>query len=204
MYICIEGNIGAGKSTLAKAFAQQRKAVFLPEHFEDNPLLPLFYKHGKKLAFPLEYSFLIGRHAQLSHFFEKHKKRDVIADFSLYKCLWFAKANLDKKDFSFYKKHFDIIRKYLPEPDLIVFLDTETSNLRSNIRKRGRHYEKEIDEKYLKRVSKNYRKGLKELKKIDVLKIRIGHYGPETTAFVLSKIDQHLGLKAGVNRQRAK
>ena len=63
MYICIEGNIGAGKTTLAIALAKKLKADFLPEHYEDNPLLPLFYKDKKRMAFPLEYSFLIDRDA---------------------------------------------------------------------------------------------------------------------------------------------
>ena len=54
MYICIEGNIGAGKTTLAIALAKRRNAIFLAEEFEDNPLLPLFYKNKKRMAFPLE------------------------------------------------------------------------------------------------------------------------------------------------------
>src|SRR5260370_35402289 len=87
MYICIEGNIGAGKTTVAMALAKRRKAVFLGEQFEDNPLLPLFYENKKQMAFPLEYSFLLSRHAQLhKHFSKKHKKMTV-ADFSLHKCL---------------------------------------------------------------------------------------------------------------------
>ena len=66
MYICIEGNIGSGKSTLANALATKLKANYLPEQFEDNTLLPLFYENKKKYAFLLEYSFLIDRQKQLS------------------------------------------------------------------------------------------------------------------------------------------
>ena len=99
MYICIEGNIGAGKTTLAIELAKKWKAFFLAESYEDNPLLPLFYKNKKKMAFPLEYSFLIDRHAQLHNYFKTKKQNKTIADFSLYKCLWFAKTNLSKKEF---------------------------------------------------------------------------------------------------------
>ena len=73
MFICIEGNIGAGKSTLAKALSKKLKASFLPEQFEENTLLPLFYKNKKTFAFPTEYSFLIDRQKQLTNYFQGQK-----------------------------------------------------------------------------------------------------------------------------------
>lgn len=156
MYICIEGNIGAGKSTLAKALAQKLKARFLPEQFEENTLLPLFYNDRKTFAFPTEYSFLIDRQKQLVNYFNELKKDQLtVSDFHFDKCLCFAKANLSKEDFTFFKKHFKAVRSTIPTPNLVVYLDVETDLLVNNIKKRGRSIEKELKESYLEKLKKS-------------------------------------------------
>ena len=156
MFICIEGNIGSGKSTLAKALAKKLKATYLPEQFEENTLLPLFYNDHKTYAFPTEYSFLIDRQKQLSNYFKTIKKGAVtISDFHFDKCLCFANANLSSKDFSFFKKHFKPLKKTLPTPHLVVYLDTTTDLLSKNIQKRGREIEKNIKNTYLEKLKKS-------------------------------------------------
>lgn len=156
MYICIEGNIGAGKSTLAKALAQKLKAHFLPEQFEENTLLPLFYNDRKTFAFPTEYSFLIDRQKQLVNYFNDLKKGQLtVSDFHFDKCLCFAKANLSKQDYTFFKKHFKAVRNTIPTPNLVVYLDVETNLLVNNIKKRGRSIEKELKESYLEKLKKS-------------------------------------------------
>lgn len=155
MFICIEGNIGSGKSTLAKALAKKLKATYLPEQFEENTLLPLFYNDNKTFAFPTEYSFLIDRQKQLTNHFRSLKKGTyTISDFHFDKCLCFAKTNLEPLDFHFFKKHFKPLRKTLPTPDLVVYLDTSTELLVKNIHKRGREIEKSLKQTYLKRLKK--------------------------------------------------
>lgn len=156
MYICIEGNIGAGKTTLAKELAALLKAEYLPERFEENVLLPLFYKNPKTYAFPTEYSFLIDRHKQLVNYFEKPRKKTTVADFHFDKCLCFAKANLKEDDFTFYKKHFQAMKQTLPVPDLIVYLETSPDLLLKNIQKRGREVEKSLKAKYLQKIQKSF------------------------------------------------
>jgi len=174
-YICIEGNIGSGKSTLAKALAQKLNAKFLPEEFEDNPLLPLFYSNKKLFAFPLEYSFLIGRFKQILEVF-KTEKKIIVSDYSIYKCLWFAKVNLSEKDFALFKKQFKLILDQLPKPDLIIYLSTTSKNLKQNIKKRGRKYEQTISEDYLNAITSQYNKGLTKLKNIKTLNLPINSY----------------------------
>jgi 2-amino-4-hydroxy-6-hydroxymethyldihydropteridine diphosphokinase len=144
-YICIEGNIGSGKTTLAKAFAKKINATYLPEEFENNPLLPLFYENKKLFAFPLEYSFLINRFNQIQQAF-KNEKKIIVSDYSLFKCLWFAKINLSPKNYGVFKKQFNLILDQLPKPDLIIHLTTATKNLKQNIKKRGRKYELTISD----------------------------------------------------------
>lgn len=156
MYICIEGNIGAGKTTLAKELARLLKAEYLPERFEENVLLPLFYQKPKTFAFPTEYSFLIDRHKQLLNYFGKPRKKTTVADFHFDKCLCFAKANLKEDDFVFYKKHFNAMKETLPVPDLIVYLETEPELLLRNIRKRGRDVEKSLKARYLQKIQKSF------------------------------------------------
>ncbi len=196
MYICIEGNIGAGKTTLAIALAKRRGGNFLAEQFEDNPLLPLFYENRERMAFPLEYSFLISRHAQLDkHFKTKHKKM-TIADFSLHKCLWFAKTNLNKDEFQFYKKHFKIIESVAKSPNLLIYINTNAKNLLSNIKKRGRDYEKSIDKKYLQSVSKNYAEGIKKIKGMPVIEFNVNKYDDKTNETIVNHIDEI--LKKGI------
>lgn len=184
MYICIEGNIGAGKTTLSKALAQKLKATYLPEQFEENTLLPLFYKDKETFAFPTEYSFLIERQKQLVTHFNALKNGQVtVSDFHFDKCLCFGKTNLAKKDFTFFKKHFKAIKSTIPTPDLVVYLDTETPLLVNNIKKRGRTIEKGLQEEYLKKLKKSLDKYYKIDGKINtlVLILTIQQYNASTT-----------------------
>ena len=155
MFICIEGNIGSGKSTLAQALSKKLKATYLPEQFEENTLLPLFYNDKKTFAFPTEYSFLIDRQKQLTNYFKSAKKSiTTVSDFHFDKCLCFAKANLTSKDYIFFKKHFKPLQKTIPTPDLVVYLDTSTDLLIKNIQKRGREVERKLKENYLVKLKK--------------------------------------------------
>ena len=190
-YICIEGNIGSGKSTLARYLAKQLEANYLPEIFEENQLLPLFYTRPKLYAFALENSFLISRFQQLNSYFKKHKKM-VVSDFSIYKCLWFAKANLSGKDYVFFKKQFEALLQHLPKPDLIIHLQTSVTNLKRNIKKRGRPYEQNISEAYLVDLERQYEKGLKKIKDVEQLRISIPHYHPKLELESVRKIKTYL------------
>ncbi len=190
-YICIEGNIGSGKTTLAKVLAKRSNAVFLPEEFEDNPLLPLFYENKKLFAFPLEYSFLVSRFKQLNHALNKEKKL-IVSDYSLYKCLWFAKINLSKKDFTLFKKQFKLIADQLPKPDLIIYLNTSTKNLKQNIKKRGRKYEQNISEAYLNSIGKQYDKGFEKISGIKTLNITVNAYHQRLEAASVTTINNFI------------
>lgn len=156
MFISIEGNIGSGKTTLAKALAKQLKATYLPERFEENELLPLFYNDRKTFAFPTEYSFLIDRHKQLKTFFDKPKKQSItVSDFHFDKCICFAKSNLKSKDYQFFKKHFKALQNSIIQPTLVVYINTEVPLLIKNIKTRGRAIEKTIETEYLLSLKKS-------------------------------------------------
>lgn len=157
-FIAIEGNIGAGKSTLAAKLAEKHQAMLIKEGFEDNSFLPKFYKDPDKYAFPLELSFLAERYQQLK---DKLQSKDlfynfVVSDYYIAKSLVFARKTLPADEFSLYSKLFNIIMSSIPKPDLVVYLYLSTENLQRNIRKRGRPYEMEIKDEYLEKIQNSY------------------------------------------------
>jgi len=157
-YIAIEGNIGAGKTSLASLLAKDFNAKLILEEFDDNSFLPKFYKEPDRYAFPLELSFLAERYHQLK---DSISNRDLfmpftISDYLVTKSLIFARKTLQSDEYNLYKKLFEIIHQSIPKPDLFVFLHVRVSNLQSNIRKRGRDYEQEITNEYLETIQESY------------------------------------------------
>lgn len=174
-YICIEGNIGAGKSTLALALTEKLNAMYLPEQFEENDLLALFYSNPKKYSFLLEMGFLIGRYKQLLAL--KNQSKLIVSDFCFYKCLWFAKVNLTPKEFKIFKTYYSKLINLLPKPDCIVYIQTSLSNLTNNIHKRARDYESGISKAYLNSIEQTYSSNLnKALPGIKIIKLNLKHY----------------------------
>ena len=193
IFVCIEGNIGSGKSTLASALAKELQAHFLPELFEKNALLPLFYKDKQTFGFPLEYSFLIQRFQQLHDYF-LNPNAITISDYSIYKCLLFAKLNLPKKEYAFYTKHFKAILKQLPQPDIIILLQTSTQHLKTNIKNRGRVYEKNMATNYLDSISSIYKSHLNKVFKGSCLVIDVNDYSEDTLKKLLIRVQHSVSL----------
>jgi len=157
-YIAIEGNIGAGKTSLVEKMTADFNAKLILERFKDNPFLPKFYEDQARYAFPLEMSFLADRYQQLLEDITQFDLfRDcVIADYDAYKSLIFAKVTLAEEEFNLYKKLFHLMYKELPKPDVYVYLYQNTERLLENIRKRGRSYEKGIEASYLQKINEGY------------------------------------------------
>ncbi|NOX86009.1 MAG: deoxynucleoside kinase [Chlorobi bacterium] len=157
-FIAIEGNIGAGKTTLASRIAHDFNAKLILEQFEDNPFLPKFYKEPDKYAFPLEMSFLAARFQQLK---DELGARDLfksftVSDYFIIKSLIFARKTLAEDEYTLYTRFFNIIYNQLPRPDLLVYLHLEVPKLQNNIRLRGRPYEQEITDEYLDKIQSGY------------------------------------------------
>jgi len=157
-YIAIEGNIGAGKTSLATQMATDFNAKLILERFKDNPFLPKFYKDQQRYAFPLEMSFLADRYQQLLEDIKQFDlfKECVIADYDAYKSLIFAKVTLAEEEYALYKKLFHLMHKELPKPDVYIYLYQNTERLLGNIKKRGRKYEQSIEADYLKKINDGY------------------------------------------------
>ncbi len=157
-YVVIEGNIGAGKTTLATRIADQFNASLILENFADNPFLPKFYQDPDKYSFPLELSFLASRYKQLN---DEIGSRDLfrtftVADYYFTKSLVFAASTLTGDEYNLYRQIFYIIYGSLPKPDIYVYLHISPERLLKNIEKRGRDYEKSITKDYLQKIQDSY------------------------------------------------
>ncbi|GAA3522742.1 2-amino-4-hydroxy-6-hydroxymethyldihydropteridine diphosphokinase [Aquimarina addita] len=157
-YLTIEGNIGAGKTSLSQLIAQEFNAKLVLERFADNPFLPKFYEDMERYAFPLEMSFLADRYQRLQDdIAQLDLFRDfVISDYDVFKSLIFAQVTLQPEEYLLYKKVFDIMYRELPTPGLYVYLYQNTERLLENIKNRGRAYEQQIPAHYLEKINKGY------------------------------------------------
>lgn len=163
-FITIEGNIGAGKTTLAHLISKKLNARLILEEFADNPFLPKFYENPQQYAFPLELFFMAERYKQLK---ELLHTRDLfhnitISDYLFTKCLLFAKVNLPEEEFRLYQKLFDIIHAQIIQPDLLIYLHAPVSKLQQNIKRRNRVYEQSIPDEYLFNIQETYTHYIKQ------------------------------------------
>jgi deoxyadenosine/deoxycytidine kinase len=157
-FITIEGNIGAGKTTLSHLLARHFNARLILEQFADNPFLPKFYENPAQYAFPLELFFMAERYKQLKELVHTGDlfQSVTISDYLFTKCLLFAKVNLPDQEFLLYQKLFDIIHSQMVQPDILIYLHAPVSKLQSNIRKRNRSYEQHIPDEYLYNIQEAY------------------------------------------------
>lgn len=193
-YIAIEGNIGAGKTTLSNKLAEDFNAKTVLERFADNPFLPKFYEDQSRYAFPLEMSFLADRYQQTADDLAQFDlfKDFIVADYHIFKSLIFAKVTLAEDEFRLYKTMFDIIYKEMPKPDLYIYLYQSTERLLENIKARGRDYEQEIPAEYLEKINNGYLDYIKTQKDLNVLIIDVTERdfikSQEDYMFVLNEI----------------
>jgi len=199
-YIAIEGNIGAGKSTLALKMAQDFNAKTVLERFADNPFLPKFYEDQGRYAFSLEMSFLADRYQQLSDDLSQFDlfKDFIIADYHIFKSLLFSKITLEVDEFRLYRTLFDIIYKEMPKPDLYIYLYQNTDRLLQNIKNRGRSYEQDITAEYLDKINKGYLEYIKIQTDLNVVVIDVSDRdfvsNQEDYLFILNKIQEKSNL----------
>lgn len=175
-FLVIEGNIGAGKTSLANMIGERFDARVILEKFSDNPFLPDFYKDPERYAFPLELSFLAERFNQINKEILDSDlfKRFTVADYYFAKSLIFAMETLSGHEYKLFRQLFDIMSKSVPKPDLYVYLHSGTESLLRNIEKRGRGYETAITAGYLERLESSYFRFMKQQRNFPVLLLETG------------------------------
>lgn len=169
-YIAIEGNIGAGKTSLATMISKDFNAKLILERFAENPFLPKFYEDAKRYAFTLEMSFLADRYQQISDDLSQLDlfKDFIISDYDIFKSLIFSKITLPEDEFKLYRKLFYLMYKDIAKPELYVYLYQNTARLQENIKKRGREYELNIENEYLDKINSGYLEFLKNQSELHV------------------------------------
>jgi 2-amino-4-hydroxy-6-hydroxymethyldihydropteridine diphosphokinase len=196
-YIAIEGNIGAGKTSLSKMMSDEFNAKVVLERFADNPFLPKFYEDEERYAFPLEMSFLADRYQQLSDDLAQFDlfKNLIVSDYYIFKSLIFAQVTLQKEEYLLYRKMFDLMYKEISKPDLYVYLYQNTDRLIKNIQKRGREYEQNIGSNYLDKIHNGYSNFIKTQQNLNTLIIDVSELdfvnNTEDYQFIIDKINNH-------------
>jgi deoxyadenosine/deoxycytidine kinase len=174
-FLVIEGNIGAGKTTLSKKIAEEYNAKLILEQFADNPFLPKFYDDQERYSFPLELSFLADRYNQIKN---EVLNLDLfhpflVADYYFAKSSIFAQNTLKDDEYHLFRQIFDIVFDSIPKPDLYVYLHADTNQLLRNIEKRGRSYEQNIESGYLEKIQNGYFHFFKQITGFPILIIDI-------------------------------
>jgi deoxyguanosine kinase len=174
-YLVIEGNIGSGKTSLARMLARDLNAKLILEQFADNPFLPKFYKEPERYSFPLELSFLADRYNQIK---KEVLNLDlfqpmVVADYHFAKTAIFAANTLKPDEYHLFRQIYDMVAENIPRPDLYVYLHADTKNLLCNIKQRGREYEQEISASYLDSIREGYFTWFRQISSFPVLIIDV-------------------------------
>ncbi len=186
-FIAIEGNIGAGKTTLCHLLAERAACSLVLEQFTDNPFLPFFYEQPERYAFPVELFFMSERHKQLQeHFAEPDLFRScTVADYFFVKTLLFAKNNLNEAEFRLFQQLFTVLNAGFPKPDLLLYLHRPVEVLLTQIQRRGRTMETAISPDYLTELQNAYFDYFKSEKNtpVVVLDLQAVNYLADAAAF---------------------
>jgi deoxyguanosine kinase len=169
-YIAVEGNIGAGKTTLVHKLSRDISASIILEQFAGNIFLEKFYADPEKYAFQLETGLLTDRFNQLKTD-QKPDQATLISDYYFGKGLVFAKINLPPEQFELFLNLYENFSAQLLQPDIILYLHNTIPNLQKNIRERGRTYEQKISDTYLQKITAGYESLFQTTRQIPVLSI---------------------------------
>lgn len=157
-FVCIEGNIGSGKTSLCERLAGSYNAELILEEFAENPFLEYFYENPARYAFTVELFFMTERHKQMQHHLSRPSlfTEHFFSDYVFWKSVIFGRRNLDDEEFRLLQNLFNILNANMPDPDLLVYLHRSPAKLLENIWKRGRHYERAISAEYLEAIQDSY------------------------------------------------
>ena len=156
-YIAIEGVIGAGKSSLARKLADKLSANLIMEEFEENPFLEKFYDDRKRYAFQTQMFFLINRYKQQQQLNQQELfSKFMVSDYIFQKDKIFAYLNLTGEELKLYETIFPLLERDIPQPDLVIFLQSSLDRLGENIKTRGRKFERNLTRAYLSELSEAY------------------------------------------------
>jgi len=201
-FITVEGPIGVGKTSLAKAISDHYDFGLLKEIVDENPFLGKFYENIEEWSFQTEMFFLCNRYKQLRDIHEHYlnQGKSVVADYHIFKNLIFAQRTLNETEYKKYFQVYEILTNDMPKPNVIIYLHASLDTLLSRIKMRGRDIEKNISPLYLKQLSMDYENAMLEFAKhhpdIPVLRFNGDELdfvkNPEDLNLIISKLTTSL------------
>ncbi len=197
-YIAIEGNIGAGKTTLAKMLKAELASELILEQFSDNPFLSNFYDNPERHAFSVELFFMAERHKQFQEHFSKpslFSTPQVVSDYVFEKTVLFAKNNLAQEEFRLFQRLFFALKSNFPEPDIVIYLYRDIPHLMNNIKSRGRDYEQQISADYLSEIQQAYLSYFKTVQNYPIIVMDIGDLDFTNDDLFMKKIKSRLATE---------
>ena len=200
-FITVEGPIGVGKTSLAKAIASHFQYKLLKEIVDENPFLNKFYDDIQEWSFQTEMFFLCNRYKQLEDIQIKYiqNNQPVVADYHIFKNLIFAQRTIQESQFSKYKDIYSILTADMPTPNMVIYLDASLETLMHRIALRGREFEKNISEKYLMQLSDDYAKFMNEFEAAHP-DIPVLRFNGDEMDFILRKDDMDFILTSVSNQ----
>ena len=189
-YLVIEGNIGAGKTTLCRLLAERYACDLVLENFEDNPFLPLFYEDQDRYALMVELFFMTERHTQMTPLLTQPSlfSKPVLSDYIFTKTWLFARQTLKPIERKLFRRLFDQLNRQLPLPRKLLFLHRGVDVLLANIARRGRDYERTISAEYLAKIQRTYWDYFREEKRYPIVMVDAGDADFEHDRAVLDEL----------------
>jgi len=195
-FIAIEGNIGAGKTTLSQMLSEDFGSRLILEEFSDNPFLPMFYENPDRHAFSVELFFMSERYQQIQQTMLEQDlfRQKTIADYFFLKTLLFANTTLKGEEYRLFQRFFNILNANFPKPQLLVYLHRSVEKVIQQIKRRGREYEQEISSDYLLKIQTAYLEYFKVENDIPILILDV-----EDIDFVNNESHYHI-IRDCINR----
>lgn len=196
-FITVEGPIGVGKTSLAKAISAHMQLHLLKEIVDENPFLGKFYEDIDEWSFQTEMFFLCNRYKQLEDINIKYlnQRKPVVADYHIFKNLIFASRTLKDSQYDKYMQIYRILTQDMPVPNVIVYLTASLETLQTRIAMRGREFEKNMDPNYLLQLTKDYETAMDTFKK-DHPDIPVLKFNGDDMDFVKNPDDLNVILSA--------
>jgi deoxyadenosine/deoxycytidine kinase len=199
-YIAVEGPIGVGKTALARRLATEFGSELILEGVDDNQFLGKFYEDPSRYALHAQLFFLLERYRQQQELDHEHLGvRGAVADYLFAKDAIFAGVTLQEEELALYRQVYQLLDAQIPKPDLVIYLEARPEVLLERIKKRGREFERAIDEDYLARLTEAFRSFFHHYTDAPLLVINCSHIDfVEDRGDLVDLIKEIRGMKKGV------
>lgn len=174
-FVAIAGNIGVGKSTLVDMLCRHMDWEPFYEPVTENPYLADFYADMDRWSFHSQVFFLT--HRLRAHYKLSQHPNSVVQDRSLYEDAeifarnLYMQGHIQQRDYLTYRELYETMMRFLPPPDLVIYLRASVPTLLNRIASRGRDYERTIAPDYLQSLNDLYEEWIENFTLCPVLAV---------------------------------